>query len=145
MVIILVIIALMLTIYVVLPLYRNNAPRQMRAESDGEIDRLRRQKDKLYNDIRDLDFEYGIGKMAEMDYKYLRGEAIKEVAAVIEKIESMPGKKSGNGHVPDEVIEQWILDQRQITGRTELKACPSCHEKTIATARFCMHCGGPLK
>lgn len=145
MAILLVVIALALTVYVVLPLYRQNTPRKMSFDFDDGIDLLRRQKDKLYNDIRDLDFEYGIGKMAESDYQYLRGEAIREVAAVIEKIESSPGKRSGNGHVSDEVIEQWILSQRQTAGITELKECPSCHEKSISTARYCMHCGGPLK
>ncbi len=132
-------------LYVLLPLYRSQGARKVLYDADAdELDLLLRAKEKLYNDIRDLDFEFGIGKMAETDYRYLRGEAVKEVAQVIQKIESSSVTRRGNGHVSDETVEQWIMDHRRIKD-VDLAECPACHEKSVSSAKFCMHCGGPLR
>jgi len=146
MVSVLVIIAMALTLYVLLPLYRRQGgSRKVYYDSDADgLELLLREKEKIYNDIRDLDFEFGIGKMAEPDYRYLRNEAIKEVAHVMKQIESASATRRGNGHISDEVVEQWILDHRA-TKSIDLTECPACHEKTVASAKYCMHCGGALQ
>lgn len=140
-------IGILLILYVLLPLYLHRGSRILRTDSrTDQLDLLLQEKSKLYSDIRDLDFEHGIGKMADSDYQYLRSEAIKDVAEVIQKIEGMQKPIDGNGHVSDDVIEQWVLSRRK-TGQREvsLAECPTCHEQSIASAKFCMHCGGAMK
>ncbi len=139
--------AILLTLYVVLPLYKRQGSRRLRIDRRAEeIELLVRHKNKLYADIRDLDFEFGIGKMAEQDYQTLRSEAIQDVAEVMRKLDAAHHARGGNGHVTDSVIEQWILSRRKATtDAIEVVECPTCREKSVANAKFCMHCGGPLR
>jgi hypothetical protein len=58
---------------------------------------LRERKDVVYENLRDLNFEYKAGKVPDADYQSLRASLQDEAAAILAEIaqlESAPAKKS---------------------------------------------------
>ncbi|MCI0421254.1 MAG: hypothetical protein L0387_17725 [Acidobacteria bacterium] len=57
--------------------------------SPNSLKRLLRKKETVYENIKDLDFEYKMGKLADEDYQRLRSEYEQEVYAVMREIEQI--------------------------------------------------------
>ncbi len=55
------------------------------------LDYLRERKDVVYENLRDLNFEYRAGKYPEEDYAAQRGSLEAEAATVIAEIDSLSG------------------------------------------------------
>jgi hypothetical protein len=65
------------------------------------VDYLRERKDAIYENLRDLNFEYLAGKYSEADYAEQRGALEDEAAQVIAEMDrlSARGMKSGRARV----------------------------------------------
>lgn len=61
----------------------------MPADTEGERDLLR-QRDTLYREIADLDFDHRTGKVGEADYREQREEYLEEAAAVLRDLDEQP-------------------------------------------------------
>jgi hypothetical protein len=61
------------------------------------VDYLRERKDAIYENLRDLNFEYMAGKYAEADYAEQRGALEEEAAKAMAEMEALTqrGMKSG--------------------------------------------------
>src|SRR6266511_2958715 len=57
--------------------------------SSGSLKVLLRKKETVYENIKDLEFEYKMGKLAEEDYQRLRGDYSREAFDIIRRIESV--------------------------------------------------------
>jgi hypothetical protein len=57
------------------------------AEEVEEASELRSHKEKILEEIRDLDMDYAAGKLSEEDYRQLRSESVVEAAEVMKQIE----------------------------------------------------------
>ena len=66
------------------------------ARDKGRLAFLRERKDTVYENLRDLNFEYKAGKFPESDYQEMRGALEEEAAAVLAEIERL---ESGAGDV----------------------------------------------
>jgi len=53
------------------------------------LKRLLRKKERVYENIKDLEFEYKMGKLSEDDYQRLRGEFSSEAYQIMREIESL--------------------------------------------------------
>jgi hypothetical protein len=60
-----------------------------RQRAKTRLDFLREQKDVLYDNLRDLNFEYSAGKYSAEDYAALRAGLENETAAVLAEIEQL--------------------------------------------------------
>jgi len=59
-------------------------------DSDSSsLKRLLRKKETIYENIKDLEFEYKMGKLSEEDYRRLRDDYSREAFEVIHRIESV--------------------------------------------------------
>jgi hypothetical protein len=70
--------------------------------SPSQLKRLLRKKQTVYENIKDLDFEYKMGKLADDDYERLRSDYEREAYAVIKEIEDIqpePLQKAGQPQV----------------------------------------------
>ncbi len=129
-------------------------PFDQRDEKSLKLDALIAQKNKIYADIKDLDFEFNVGKMAEDDYRSLRKQSMAEVAEVIRQIDASGGTASeGNGTITDEYLEKLISARRKvrsaegeimIDSREEILACSQCGHENNINAKFCSECGTKL-
>jgi hypothetical protein len=57
-----------------------------------QVDSLRERKDSIYENLRDLNFEYMAGKYPEQDYEEQRRILEDEAAAVIAEMESLEAR-----------------------------------------------------
>ncbi len=88
---------------------------------------LEERKAAIYENIRDLQFEYRVGKLSDDDYQQSKVGLQKELAGVIGEIErlSVPGAKpkAPAAKVPP------------------LPVCPHCGAKFAKPMKFCGECG----
>ncbi|MBX7152262.1 zinc ribbon domain-containing protein [bacterium] len=153
---IMIMLALTALIFVFKPLLdKTFVPFDLKDDRTKKLEALINHKNKIYADIKDLDFEFGIGKMAENDYRSLRGECLKEVSNVMKQIDALQEgvPVAGNGKITDAYIEDLIRQKRQhavageaviITSRDEMLTCSSCGRENHVDAKFCSECGTKL-
>ncbi len=65
------------------------APDPVAAPMKSRLAFLQERKDVVYDNLRDLNFEYSAGKIAENDYQSLRSSLEHEAAAILAEIERM--------------------------------------------------------
>ncbi|MEE9214470.1 MAG: hypothetical protein V3U54_06695 [Thermodesulfobacteriota bacterium] len=73
-----------------------------------EIISLEGEKNKLYSDLKDIEFDYNLGKITENDYKELRSKYMDRTAELLRKIDEInikPG--SGTGDVIEDEINNF--------------------------------------
>jgi hypothetical protein len=81
-------ILLTLTILLALgaPIYMFYPTRVEHAEVKTRLAYLRERKDAIYENLRDLNFEYKAGKMSEVDYESLKTNMEDEAAALLSEM-----------------------------------------------------------
>jgi hypothetical protein len=112
----------------------------MSYSGEDEIDVLRRKKDVVYGNIKDLDFEYKMGKLGDLDYQRIRNELKLEAALLME---NMDGAKKGKS--PDEALENEIKARRSRNQVSAESLCPKCRTPISGTSKYCAECGCDLR
>jgi hypothetical protein len=79
----------------------------------------------IYENLRDLQFEYRVGKLSDADYQQTKVGLQKELAGVLGEIEKV---KSGAKPAPAPVSKP-------------LNMCPHCNAKFAKPMKFCGECG----
>lgn len=80
----------------------------------------------IYENLRDLQFEYRVGKLSDEDYQRTKVGLQKELAGVLEEIERV---NSGASAAPPKAAPSTGLE------------CPHCGAKFAKTMKFCGECG----
>jgi hypothetical protein len=93
---------------------------------------LDERKAAIYENLRDLQFEYRVGKLSGEDYQNTKRDLQKELAAVMAEVDRI---RSG---FPAPAPPQ----QPRIAGRF---VCPNCGTGFAADLKFCGECGKPMK
>ncbi len=134
-------IVLVAGIYVVTPLFKEpkgNLEVELLAET--ELDRLLNRKAIVYSNLKDLEFEYKMGRLSDADFRRLEAGLKGEAAAILQKLDGL-----GIEHNLDETIEKDIQARKgriQNPSRSlETGRCPSCGAEVIAGKKFCADCG----
>ena len=136
-----VLLAAIAIVFALMPLFSKvTQPFDLKTRRMKDLEALLARKNKIYSDIRDLDFEFGIGKMAENDYRTLRAECIRDVSEVMERMEKIQTEKDGNGKISDTYMEEMIKTKRKLE-ISETKSCPVCSHINPIKAKFCSECG----
>lgn len=125
--------------------------RSAKINTGYEIDELILRRDQLFNDIRELEFDYQTGKLNDADYRQLLGELKSNAASVIEALETKQlGRQTSERKLPrltrtisDADIEARISQARK-THMESTEACPSCRHQNSAGAKFCSECGASM-
>jgi hypothetical protein len=125
--------------FVLIPLFGKSKD-DLDAELLGEteLDRLLDRKSVIYRNIKDLEFEYRMGRLSDADYKQLDAGYKNEAAIILQKLEQLGVTKD-----LDDLIEKEIADHKKSPGRDSTK-CPSCGADIIPGKKFCADCGHPL-
>ncbi len=133
-----------LTIVCVLnPLFkesRNELDVELLAET--ESDHLLNRKATIYGNLKDLEFEYAMGRLSEQDFQRLEAAYKNEAAVVLRKLEL-----SGASDDFDEAIEKEVaLRKSRLLASESKKAvdgskCPFCGAEVIAGKKYCADCG----
>lgn len=114
---------------------------------------LRDEKRRVLRAIKELDFDFGMGKLSKADYDEIRsayqvravevmrgldeaGSLHPEVAAVLER------KRSGASLVPEDGAGE---DSAPSDAAEQTRACAGCSGDNDLDAKFCKHCGQSLE
>jgi hypothetical protein len=98
---------------------------------------LDERKAAIYENLRDLQFEFRVGKLSDADYQHTKQDLQKELAAVLAEI--------------DQIKEKLSQGKPQTARKTEMPpkpigfVCPSCGSKFDKDLKFCGECGKPMK
>ena len=79
------------------------------SSSEKRISYLQQKKALVYDNIKDLDFEQEMGKLADGDYNRLRGGLMDEAENIVRDIDNAKIKKD-----VDDLIEQEVRNKRKI-------------------------------
>jgi len=95
---------------------------------------LDERKASIYENLRDLQFEYRVNKLSDEDYQTTKLELQKELARVLADVDRIKAELSAGGVAivpePKPVIAKNI--------------CPSCGAKFEKALKFCGECGKPM-
>jgi len=88
--------------------------------------RLDERKAAIYENLRDLQFEFRLGKLSDKDYELTKLDLQKELAAVLAELDAVAGKPAPAP--PPKPPNQ----------------CPHCQAKFDKPLKFCGECGKPM-
>jgi hypothetical protein len=93
---------------------------------------LDERKAAIYENLRDLQFEYRVNKLSDEDYQTTKVELQKELARVLAEVDRIKAELS-SGVTPKAAAP--VLPKN---------VCPSCGAKFEKTLKFCGECGKPM-
>ena len=107
-------------------------------EPVSPFEHLDERKAAIYENLRDLQFEYRVGKLSDHDYQQTKVDLQKELATVMAEIDRVKAEIA-TGKIPmpaPELVKQ--------TGPRNY-VCPYCKAEFGQPLKFCGECGKPMK
>jgi hypothetical protein len=124
------------------------------AEENPELKQLEDRKQVLYENLKDLQFEYHQGKLSDEDYQSLKQGFLYDLAGVMDSIERLEARrpKRPQPSVPSETSVSSESSRKQerperqaaVAVSVAIVTCPSCGGANSSGNRFCGHCGKAL-
>lgn len=116
---------------------------------------LDERKASIYENLRDLQFEYRVGKLSDADYQQTKQDLQRELAGVMAEVDKLKAQLNGNAAPPKplanargsersrdrEGAERSGPQTPQPDGRT----CSACGARFETELKFCGECGKPMK
>ena len=90
---------------------------------------LEERKAQIYENLRDLQFEFRVGKLSDTDYQKTKSELQTELAKVMAAIDQHRGSAPPPPAVPSPV---------------QANVCPHCNARFDRVLKFCGECGKPM-
>jgi hypothetical protein len=107
---------------------------------------LDERKAAIYENLRDLQFEYRLGKLSDNDYQLTKKDLQKELAAVLAEVDKIkltlqsgrpPAKTAAAPAAPIAKPAAPVLGDNY--------TCPHCNATFDQELKFCGECGKPMK
>lgn len=104
-------------------------------EPASPFSHLDERKASIYENLRDLQFEYRVGKLSDADYQHSKQNLQKDLAVVMAEVDKL--KAQLNGHATPQ--------QSTAPPKPDGRICPACGAKFEKELKFCGECGKPMK
>jgi hypothetical protein len=98
------------------------------------IQHLEDRKQAIYENLRDLQFEYRLGKLSDEDYQQTKQALQKELAGVLSEMEATIKRL---GLMPQRVPAKKVSSAPRPSGTV----CPHCGAKFSQSLKYCGQCG----
>ena len=102
---------------------------------------LKRRRLVVYDNLKDLEFEFQSGKIARGDYEALRSNYLGEAAALMAATQEAEQSKQNDAVIEREVAARRM--QRKAQSKPEY-TCPACGCENPLPVKFCGECGAPI-
>jgi len=103
---------------------------------------LKRRRLVVYDNLKDLEFEFQSGKIARGDYEALRSNYLGEAAALMAATQQAEQSKQNDAMIEREVAARRM--QRKAQSKPEY-TCPACGYENPLPVKFCGECGAPIR
>ncbi len=120
--------------FIIYPLFKRSSP-SVDSVVDDELRELYSRRDTSYSMLKELEFDFQSGILAEEDYRDLEAKYKKKAISILKDIDN-----SRKGTEVEDEIEKQLLELRQSKGHL----CPQCGSRRQEDDRFCSHCGANL-
>ena len=110
-------------------------------EPESPFRHLDDRKAAIYENLRDLQFEFRVGKLSDEDYQASKRDLQKELAVVLAEVDRLKAQLSPNGAAPPSAPKP---PKPQVAADTS-KTCASCGAKFDRELKFCGECGKAMK
>ena len=140
-------------VFVLQPVWQAIQPTETEEDAAAPVDRLEElyaRRDAIYQSIKEIEFDYKVGKLTEEDYQYFSAQLKREAAEVLRQIDELQAQQASIR----EVLEKRIQELREQLGTT-VAGTPPTPAPAVASAgtgatgdtypRFCTQCGAPLR
>ena len=102
---------------------------------------LDERKAAIYENLRDLQFEYRVGKLSDDDYQSTKKDLQKELARVLAEVDNLKNGAAAPAPPPPATAPAPAKAVAPMSGLI----CPSCGAKFAQELKFCGECGKPMK
>ena len=110
-------------------------------EPASPVQHLEERKAAIYENLRDLQFEYRVGKLSDEDYKNTKRDLQKELAVVLAEMDRIAGTAATATTAATAAAPVSAVDR---SGDLSY-ICPSCGARFERELKFCGECGKPMK
>jgi hypothetical protein len=101
------------------------------APSTG-FEHLEERKARIYENLRDLQFEFRVGKLSDADYQQTKQGLQSELATVLAEIDKLKGQAPPKAAAPKPTVAPVSV---------ETNVCPHCGARFPTNMKFCGECG----
>jgi hypothetical protein len=99
---------------------------------------LDERKAAIYENLRDLQFEYRVGKLSDNDYQLTKKDLQKELATVMAEVDRVKLQlQAGRAPAPPPPVPK--------VKPADAFTCPHCNARFEQHLKFCGECGKPMK
>ena len=133
--------ASLITVGVILFIISVRAKDLPQAEPVSPFQHLDERKAAIYENLRDLQFEYRVGKLSDQDYQQTKLDLQRELAGVMAEIDRVKAEIA-SGKIP---VPSPELVKANVTKAAAQYVCPSCKAEFSQPLKFCGECGKPMK
>jgi rRNA maturation endonuclease Nob1 len=107
-------------------------------EPESPFLHLDERKAAIYENLRDLQFEYRVGKLSDQDYQNTKKDLQKDLAAVLAEVDALKTRLAlGTG-----LVGQAVPPATHSLNGYSCESCGAHFEKPL---KFCGECGKPMK
>ena len=129
--------------YVLYPLFqkRYNLKYIPIFQGNIELDSLQQSKKEALLALKEIDFEFQMGKLSQDDYEDLKTDYQNQALQILQEIDDVQ-----DGELTPDTLERQISKYRQKLKQQsateyEVRYCPECGEKFEADYKYCISCG----
>lgn len=102
---------------------------------------LEEKKRAAYSALKELEFDFHMGKLTKEDYTELRSHYEREAIEILKEIDMSSSKEKLEEKVEEEIAAYLEKNKRKNT----IHFCPHCGNKIRSQDGFCSKCGTKLK
>jgi hypothetical protein len=117
-------------------------------EPESPTKYLEERKATIYENLRDLQFEYRVGKLSDQDYQTTKTDIQKELALVLAEIDRLAGKSPAKEAPAPKPAAKAAAAPKTAAKVAEASGsgitCPSCGAQLPTPMKFCGECGAPM-
>jgi hypothetical protein len=108
---------------------------------------LDERKAAIYENLRDLQFEYRLGKLSDDDYQSTKKDLQKELARVLAEVDRLKtgGSAAAAAQVTTAQVTTAPVSAPKVVVPPTGFVCPSCGAKFPTALKFCGECGKPMR
>ena len=116
-------------------------------EQESPFAHLDERKAAIYENLRDLQFEYRVGKLSDLDYQNTKKDLQKELASVLAEVDRLRATLSAPGPTPARPAKPAPAQAAKPAPAQPVNGliCPSCGARFEKQLKFCGECGKPMK